>query len=215
MADRRPPTPQLIWMGIVLILVLVVVGRVVFQWLTAPDEGPPPATFVEQVEALPFVEEVRTESERIVGSPTARTLDSWVTLSADDVTADPTDVAAGLAGVTWGYAESRWEIDGLSSTAYVSDLGPVAAEPVRWWAESVAALAVADPEAALHCDIFDFALRCEVESAQPELALQALAGVDGSAIGPWLDGVNEDEGEEKGFSLMVGGQTFTDADAVG
>lgn len=79
----------------------------------------------------------------------------------------------------------------------------------------MAALAQADSAAALHCDIYDFALRCEVESARPDLALGALAAVDGSAIGPWLEGVNEDEGEEKGFWLTVGGETFTDADEVG
>lgn len=215
MADRRPPTPQLVWMGIVLVLVLVVVGRLVLQWLAAPDERPAPAPFDEQVQALIFVEEVRTESDRVVGSPTVRSLESWITLSSEHVRSDPAAVATGLAGVTWGYDASHWSIDGLPSTAYVSDLGPVAEEPVGWWAGSVAALAEADPDAALHCEILNFALRCEVESTQSERALQALAGVDGTAIGPWLEGVDEDEGEEKGFSLTVGGQTFTDAEAVG
>lgn len=190
-------------------------GRLLVQWLTAPDPGPPPPSFAEQVEALPFVEEVRTESERIVGQSRARTLESWVTLSAEDLTADPAAVAEGLTGVTWGYDQSEWDVDDLPSTASVRDLGPVAPEGVRWWTESVAALAGADPEAALHCDILDFALRCEVETARPDVALEALAAVDGSAIGPWLEGVNEDEGEEKGFWLTVGGETFTDADEVG
>lgn len=214
MSNARPPAASLVLVGGVFALVLFFVGRLAFQWITAEDPGPPPPSFAEQVEALPFVEDVRTESDRITGSKGLRSLESWITLSSD-VTSDPAGVAEGLAGVTWGYDTSHWSIEGEASTADVSYRGPVDQAPVRWWTDAVAALADADPEAALHCDISDHALRCEVASSDPGRALQVLSGVDGSAIQPWLAGAHADEGEDKGFSLTVGGETFTDATAVG
>lgn len=138
-----------------------------------------------------------------------------MTLSADDLTADPDAVAEGLAGVTWGYQRSHWSVDGLPSTAEVRDHGPVAPEPVRWWTAAVAALGEADPDAALDCLVTDAALRCEVTGGDPARALEALATVDGTGIAPWLAGASADEGEEEGFSLTVGGRTFTDATGVG
>lgn len=209
----RSSRTRLLWFLVVLAVVLLVFGRMAFQALTAEDREPAPS-FVEQVQALPFVEEVETESDRIVGTTRARQLESWIVLSPD-VVSDPVGVAEGLAGVTWGYDRSWWTVSGHGSTAEVSDLGPVAAAPVRWWTESVAALAEADPAAALHCRLLDFALRCEVDTSDPDTAVGALARVDGSRIGPWLEAVHADEGEEKGFSLEVGDRGFTDASRIG
>lgn len=196
-------------------MVLVVVGIWAVQWLTADDDASPPPTFTEQVEALPFVEEVRTETSRVVGVGSTRALESWVTLSAEDVMSDPQGVAEGLVGVTWGFQQSHWSIDDLPSTAEVRDRGPIAKEPVRWWAEAAAALGEAEPGAALDCRITDVALRCEVAGGEPGRVLGALATVDGTDIEPWLAGASAEEGQEEGFSLTVGGRTFTDATELG
>lgn len=211
----RPTPRQLLWPILVFAVVLTVVGVWVVQWLTADDAAPPPPPFAEQVDALPFVEEVRTESSRVPGAGSVRRQESWVTLSAEDLTSDPAGVAEGLAGVTWGYRQSHWSIDRLPSTAEVRDLGPVAEEPVRWWAEAVAALGQADPQAALDCRITDAALRCDVDAGDPGRALKALATVDGTDIALWLSRARADAGEATGFSLTVGGRTFTDATSIG
>lgn len=211
----RPTSRQLLWPALVFALVLVVVGTWVVQWLTADDAGPPPPSFADQVDALPFVEEVRTESSRVAGSNATRTLESWVTLSGEDLTSDPAAVAEGLAGVTWGYQQSHWSVAGLPSTAEVRDLGPVAQEPVRWWVDATVALAHADPRAALACRITEAALGCEVDAADLGRVVEALAAVDGSGIEPWLSGVSAEEGEETGFSLRVGGRTYTEATRIG
>lgn len=212
MTDAPPRHAPVAGLWIALAVVLVLGAFWAVQWLVAPDDEPPPPTFAEQVEALEFVDEVQIETDRVVGSSTARTLESWITLSSVDVMADPGEVAAGLAGVTWGYQQSHWSLDAHPSTADVRHLGPVAQEPVRWWVDAAAGLAEVDPEAALHCDIRDGLLRCEVDPTDPERVLQALADVDGSAIRPWLDGAVADEGTERGFSLRVGDRTFTDAE---
>lgn len=93
-------------------------------------------------------------------------------------------------------------------------LAPVDPAPIRWWAEAVTALDATSAADSIHCDILDHALRCEVDSDDPEQTTAALAALEGTAIGPWLDAAGADEGEEKGFSLTLGSQTWTDPTAI-
>ncbi|WP_162786659.1 hypothetical protein [Janibacter anophelis] len=57
-------------------------------------------------------------------------------------------------------------------------------------------------------------MRCEVDTDDPAAALQALSTVDGSQIGPWLDSVPDEEGEEGGFTLLLDGITYGDATTI-
>lgn len=212
MTTGRPPIVFLLLFAVLLVGLVAFLGTMAFEAFSGGDREVPP-TFAEELEALPVVQDVETRSDRIVGTTRARSLESWVTLSPQ-VTDDPEAAAAALTGVSWGYDRSHWSIEGLASTAEVSDRAPVEEAPVLWWTRSVAALEEADPRAALHCRVTDSALHCEVESADPQQARSALAAVDASDLRPWLDAARPDEGEIAGFSLSVGGETLTDPASV-
>ncbi|GGK80353.1 hypothetical protein [Ornithinimicrobium pekingense] len=212
MTSGRPPVAFLLFFAVLLLGLLAFLGTTAFQALSG-DGREAPRSFVEQLEALPVVQEVETETGRVAGSGGARSLKSWVTLSPA-LTDDPDGAAAQLTGVTWGYDRSHWSVAGLGSTAEVSYRAPMDQAPVLWWARSVAELAQGDPQAALHCRITDAALHCEVEAGDPQRAREALAGVDASGLQPWLDDASPDEGERTGFSLTVGGHTLSDPASV-
>jgi hypothetical protein len=212
MTDARPPIGFLLFFAAALAGLLVLGGTVAFRILGGGN-GEDAPTFEEQVAALPVVQDVRTESGRIVGSSRARSLESWITLTPQ-VTDDPDGAAAQLTRVSWGYDLSHWSVEGLASTAEVSYRAPMDQAPVLWWTRSVAALEQAEPRAALHCRITDAALHCQVEADDPRRARAALGGVDSSALPPWLDSASPDDGEISGFSLQVGGETLTDPGSV-
>lgn len=190
----------------VLLEFLTPYGRILhFAWTQ-----PPSVTITPELEAMPFVTDVRSG---VSATPGGASRASRVTLSPH-VEVAPREVANGLAGVSRQYVLSSWSIEGKPSTAEVSLVSPVAPQPIRWWTDAVAKLAQADGAAALHCRITDHAMRCEVDTDDPATALEALSTVDGSQIGPWLDSVRDEEGEDSGFTLLLDGITYGDATTI-
>ena len=213
MSQERPSTLTLVLFAAAFLVVLGWMGTMAYQAFLAPEREAPPS-FAEQVEPIAAVADVETDTQHIPGSPaSARSTSSQITFN-QQLAADPAATARELAAVTWGFSRSSWEVQGSRSTADVSYLGPVDEAPIRWWTEAVSRLEQTPAQDAVHCRITDFSLRCEADSDDPAATLEALAGIDGTPIGPWLEAARTDEGEEKGFELRIDGQTLTDPTAL-
>lgn len=106
--SERPPIPFLIFFVAVLLAILAIGGTLLYRGLFM-DTAPSP-TLQEQLESVPAVRDVRTESHHIPGSePAARSIESWVTLT-EELTSDPELTAERLAEVSFGFQESHWSV---------------------------------------------------------------------------------------------------------
>lgn len=206
MSRRRSSTPPIIVLA-VFAVILFVVGRTAWQWLSA-DPSEPGATLPEQVEAVPGVAEVRVESSRVPGAGSHRSVESWVSFD-EGILADPAASAERLAGVTPGWSSSHWTIEGLGSTAEVHYVSRPDPAPFAWWLQGVDALREAAPGAALACDIGYGSLDCTVAGGDAGSVRRALSTVDDAAVRSWIGTANPDPDQPHGFVVRVGGEDIT------
>lgn len=95
------------------VLLVVLVGRLAWQWVTAPEPEARPS-LTEQVEAIPGVVSVEAGSSRVPGAGGHRSTES-VVLFDQQILDDPEDSAGRLAAVSTGWSSSHWSVDGLGS----------------------------------------------------------------------------------------------------
>ncbi|MFX0537123.1 hypothetical protein ACQBAT_06720 [Ornithinimicrobium sp. Y1847] len=195
-------------------IIALVGGRLLWQWLTA-EERETSAPFQDQVAQIPGVADVSVDTTHTPQSGGGeRSLTSKIVFGPEAL-ADPGGTAQRLADVPLGFSQSAWSVEGTHATAQVHYLNRTDPAPYAWWLDAAAVLDEQVPDARLSCAIRLGSLDCEVDGADPGMALRAFADVGGAAIAPWVEASSPDPDQPHGFRLRIGDEEFTDAVDLG